>query len=520
MTATAVVEPESTGTTAAASPWRAALIRLGAAWAAILLLHARDVGDMVRIWLTSADFGHCLLVPPIVAAIVWGKRAALALVAVAALGWLLGWAGGVAVARHFALVLLLIGVTMSLLGPAVSRALAFPLGYSLFMVPFGDELTGPLQELTARMAMALLDASGIAAVRAGSFITTDDGLFRVAPACAGVNFLLAMVALGVLVAWVGFGGNGQPVRSTPLLASRLRHGPGVGRSGLAKRIAFVAACVVVPVLANGVRAFATIWAAGPLGVDFAASYDHVFYGWFFFALIVALLVGGAWRWFDRPPGDWQRVEWSDLPRISASPVPLLLGLMVLVALPPVWAAAGEGARAALPPQTTLPAAPGWRTVPQAGPRWLPRYGGARTMLVDDAVDTRGRRVSVALVRFDRQVEGAELIGFGQGAANPDLGWLWSASAPAPEGGIGTELRGPQGEQRIAAAWLHMAGTTTGSALTVKALTARARLTGRPTAGAALVVMADPAHGGAAAIADWLTAAGGPDRILAASLEPR
>jgi exosortase/archaeosortase family protein len=62
----------------------------------------------------------------------------------------------------------------------------------------------------------------------------------VAEACSGVKFLIAMVALGVLVANVCF---------------RSWH----------RRAAFMALCVAVPILANGVRAWGTIYAAQYVG---------------------------------------------------------------------------------------------------------------------------------------------------------------------------------------------------------------------------------------------------------------
>ena len=63
------------------------------------------------------------------------------------------------------------------------------------------------------------------------------------------------------------------------------------------------ACVVVPVLANGVRAFATIWAADLTSVEAAAGFDHIVYGWVFFATVMAGVLALGWRWFDRAPDD-------------------------------------------------------------------------------------------------------------------------------------------------------------------------------------------------------------------------
>jgi hypothetical protein len=78
----------------------------------------------------------------------------------------------------------------------------------------------------------------------------------------------------------------------------------------------MAACVVVPILANGVRAWGTIYVAQSRGVEFAAGFDHIVYGWIFFAIVMALLIGLAWRFFDRPAHD----RLIDAEAIDASPL--------------------------------------------------------------------------------------------------------------------------------------------------------------------------------------------------------
>jgi exosortase len=100
----------------------------------------------------------------------------------------------------------------------------------LFLVPFGDELIPALQTVTARIVMVLLHLAGIPATLDGVFITVPAGYFKVAEACSGVKFLIAMIAYGVLVCQVCF-------RSWP------------------RRVAFMALSLVVPILANGVRAW-------------------------------------------------------------------------------------------------------------------------------------------------------------------------------------------------------------------------------------------------------------------------
>jgi exosortase len=104
------------------------------------------------------------------------------------------------------------------------------------------------------------------------------GLFEVAEACSGVKFLVAMLAFGALAANVCF-------RSWK------------------RRIAFMALCVVVPVLANGVRAWGTIYVAQIKGAAYAGGVDHIIYGWFFFAAVIAAILAIGWPFFDRKVRD-------------------------------------------------------------------------------------------------------------------------------------------------------------------------------------------------------------------------
>src|SRR3546814_8665397 len=68
-----------------------------------------------------------------------------------------------ALARQLGLVMMLQGAVVTLLGPAVARGLLFPLIYAVFLVPFGESLEGPLQDVTVAMIMPLLHLFGVPA---------------------------------------------------------------------------------------------------------------------------------------------------------------------------------------------------------------------------------------------------------------------------------------------------------------------------------------------------------------------
>jgi exosortase A len=270
--------------------WRTPLAQLAVAWAGLFALMEADWAEMADQWWNSSTCNHILLIPPIVAWLVrlrWPELARLrphawwpplAWFATGLLVWMVGRAAGVNLAAQLGAVMVLQAAVAAVLGPKVSAGLLFPLAYMIFLVPFGEEIMPPLQAITADIAVWLTHASGVPATISGVFIDTPVGRFEVAEACSGVKFLIAMIALGTLVAHLCF-------RSWK------------------RRAAFMAACIVVPILANGVRAWGTIYVAQSQGVEFAAGFDHIVYGWIFFAIVMAVLIGSAWRFFDRPAHD-------------------------------------------------------------------------------------------------------------------------------------------------------------------------------------------------------------------------
>lgn len=490
-----------------AGGWRRHLAVLAALVAALLALFARDVGDLATIWWTNTTFGHCLFIPPVVAWLVWNRRPelarltptgwwpGLALVVGAAFTWLVGEAAGVALIRHFALVAMLWGAVATTLGSNVSRGLLFPLGYLLFAVPFGEELEGPLQDVTVWMTTHLLGLAGVPAHVDGVLITIPNGWFEVAEACSGSKFVIAMSAFGVLVAHLCY-------RSWP------------------RRAAFLAAALIVPVIANGLRAFGTIYAAHLTSVAAATGFDHIVFGWIFFGLVMAATLAIGWRWFDRDPDApafdpatlQGSVRWAGDARATA-PAALTIVLVVLA-----WAALIEARADTLPPSPRLPDVPGWtRLDTPAKPRWVPYYPGADRFQMARYRDGQGRTVDLAVAVYASQHEGRELVAFGQGAIRQNDRWVRIEDLASLDGAATLAMvQAPV--VREVATWYVIGGTTTGDEARVKLETLRARLLGGRQRAAAVLLSAPRAPGdpksARTAVRLFLDAAGSPAQLAA------
>lgn len=495
--------------------WRAPALRLAAVWLALFASFSDDWAAMARQWWNISTYNHIVLIPPILVWLVWqrwselrkmeprGWWPGLVLFAGAAFLWVLGAISGLDLARQAGAVATLGATVPLLLGPRVALGLLFPLAYLAFLVPFGEELVKVLQTVTADITVALTRASGIPAAIDGVFIDTPAGLFEVAEACSGVKFLIAMVAFGVLAANVCFA-------SWP------------------RRIAMIAACIVVPVLANGVRAWGTIYAAQIFGVEVASGFDHIVYGWFFFAIVLALVIAGAWRFFDRPVNDPMidagtiiGKPWlARLTALGIAPAAAVLGLAVILIAAKGWAIAADRLSAPLPGQIHLPQVSGWTRVDYA-PQiwWSPRASGAEHRLLGSYADGEGRKVDVFIALYSRQEEGREAGGFGQGALMPDSRWAWQSSGPSFGTGKSERLLGGGRVERLAVTWYRNGDLLTGSNAELKLAVIGNHLTFRPDPTTMLIISAEDRPGKPAAVAvkRFLSSIGPPgswiDRVV-------
>jgi exosortase A len=462
------------------SAWRRQLAVLGTVAIILIALFRRDAGDLARIWWTSTTFGHCLFIAPVIGWLVWQRRAQLAeltpvawwpgllLVFAGGFGWMLGEAASVALARHLGLAMMLQGAVVTLLGPNVARGLLFPLCYAVFLVPFGEDLEGPLQTLTVEMTMPLLHLFGVPAQVDGVLITIPNGYFEVAEACSGAKFVIAMVAYGTLVANVCFVSWGR-------------------------RAAFMAMALIVPVIANGLRAFGTIYAAHLTSVERATGMDHIVYGWVFFGLVMAAVMAIGWRGFDRAPDD----AVFNPTRLQAAPKrrmdTLLAGALILTvaALFPAWSAAIAGRAQVLPDAISLPQVPGWqRGALSVRAPWSPYYPGADHYLIGRYVDAGGNAVDLALAVYGSQHEGKELVSFGTGVLREDDVWVRIDDLPDLEGGASVRITAPGPTERQVVSWYRVGDVLTHSDRRVKIETLRAKLFGGPQRAVAVHVSAE------------------------------
>ncbi len=471
--------------------WRMALGLLAVVFAAWLLIFRESLWSMVEIWSRSDTFGHGFLIAPIVVYLVWQRRAvlarlspapalwALAAVAGSVLLWFVARVTGVAAAEQFAALFVLQATVVTVLGWRVGLALIFPLGYLLLMVPFGEFLVNPLQDITVFFIVNALQLIGIPVFSDGIFLQIPNGNFTVAEACAGLRFLVATIALGLLFANAAY-------------------------QDWWRRIVFMVLVLVVPVIANGFRALGIVLLAHYTDNQVAVEADHVIYGWVFltFVTIVLLGIGMALRPKTMPPERLPPASF-DAPRPALLVSAAVAVVVVMAAAPalsawlrPMAAAAGT-VQLAVP----TPASP-WRQLDRLD--WHPSFQGAAGEALARFSDGEAE-VDIYLAYYPHQAQHAEVVNPNNKIA-PEPGWLRAADQTVsimvdgePLGATATRIVDANRRQRarVVLRWYWVGGQMVGGQSQAKLLQLWGLVNGQPAAAALAVSTDDPGGAGVA-----------------------
>lgn len=231
-----------------------------------------------QVWINTETFKHCFFVVPIVLFLLWDKKEifktipavpylpALLLAPFIGIGWAIAHIASINIGEHLMLVAFFQVIILTMFGYRLYWALLFPFSFLWFLVPFGEYFIPMLQNITTWFSLLFLTLVNIPYYNDGIFISVPNGNFEVAEACAGLRFLIATIVLGCLFAYLFY-------KST------------------FRRLLFIVLSFVIPIFANGIRAFGIIFIAYMTDNEYAVGVDHLVYGWFFFAFVLALLIG-------------------------------------------------------------------------------------------------------------------------------------------------------------------------------------------------------------------------------------
>jgi len=315
-------------------------------------------------------------------------RLALLLVP-AGLGWLVACRAGIELLHQLALAPILFIAVAAAFGLANTRRAWFGFAYLYFATSIWDVLVGPLQKLTVAAVHLMLSATSIPVHVSGTELNIPEGTFGVDPGCSGLHFLIVALSLAVLC--------GELQRDSPKL-----------------RLLQLAIAVALALVSNWIRVY-TVVVAGHLTdmQHYLVRVDHYYFGWGVFAVAIVFFFWITSRLPAAPlppappPGAPPRA------RVLVTGAALSLGLL---ALGPAYGLLRPLQPA--PPRIGPPLAllAGWSGPAAYAGEWDPLYPHS-DRAQRGVYQRAGRVVAAFAAEYDIQLQGKELVGYGNSLFN-------------------------------------------------------------------------------------------------------
>jgi exosortase D (VPLPA-CTERM-specific) len=268
--------------------------------AAAALLFAEAIQQLYAIWNLQPEYSYGILIPILSIFLIWRERQELSglplagswyglpLIAAGLVLRVVGQLGTMPALVHYALLLVLYGLVLSLTGPAIFRRLLMPLLILVFMVPlppfFSEQLSLELQLLSSQIGVWIIRTAGISVFLQGNVIDLGTYQLEVAEACSGLRYLFPLMTLAFLIAYTF-------------------------RGRVWKRTLVFLSSIPITVLMNSVRIGIIGISVDRWGTKMAEGLLHEFEGWAVFmlssfglVLVAVALLGRSGRTAAHPAG--------------------------------------------------------------------------------------------------------------------------------------------------------------------------------------------------------------------------
>ena len=461
--------------------------------AAIVIFHWPTAHTMVRTWLQSDAFAYGMLVPPLFGWLIWRNRAvllnsephpywpALAAIALAGFVWLTGDVAGVKAVSQLAVVVMIQMTVLAVLGVATCRLIAFPLAFLLFAVPTGDFLSPWLIDRTADVTVALLQLSGVPVYREGNHFAIPSGPWSVVDACSGLRYLAASLLAGCVYAYLNY-------------------------CSVAKRLLFIGASIIAPILGNWLRAYGLVMVAHLSNNKLGVGFEHLLLGWIFFGIVILSLFWAGSFWTERDPPRGNAIP-KVLSGTAAAPgsgvfrpasfwAIAAAAVFLAGAWRPAAALLNDGMRRPAPTLSRVVPADGWLERATSFTTWTPGFVGSKAQ-IRQVFAKEPNIVGLDVEYYRNQGEGSQLVSY-RNVLVPldDHSWVvldsgsrrivWGHEALTVRSAI---LRGRPGGDLAVEEWYWIAGRHTSSGYVAKALLLLSKLKGQGDDSAGIILYA-------------------------------
>lgn len=253
--------------------------------ALLLVLYGPILKALVRDWWRDPNYGHGFLVPVFSAFVLWRERERLSRIAlkpsnfgiVVILGsvglLLVGSLGAELFSSRFSLLVMIGGIVLFLAGWKMLRAVLFPLGFLVLMIPIPvliyNQITFPLQLLASRFATFWLQLMNVPVLREGNLINLPNYTLEVVDACSGIRSLMTLITLAIAYGYL--------VEDKKWL-----------------RWVLVLLMVPIAIVSNSIRILGAGFLTYHFGPEMAEGFFHEFSGWVIFVAALLLMFGCHW----------------------------------------------------------------------------------------------------------------------------------------------------------------------------------------------------------------------------------
>jgi exosortase len=309
---------------------------------ALAFVYFAVIVKLANDWWHDENYSHGLLIPFVIAFILWQERKRLSEMKRDPWTWIGG--GGIAVSlfmlwagtagaelfvQRVSLVVMLVSVVIYFFGARIIYLLAIPLFLFVLAIPIPqiifNRVAFPLQLFASRCAVSAMWFFNIPVLRQGNVMemmprgATEPKRLAVVEACSGIRSLMTLITLAVIYAYFTkpksrSGGDGKEAE------------PGIRTSlssvTLWRSLILIVSAVPIAILTNAARVSGTGVLAHYYGTRVADGFFHEFSGWVIYIAAALLLFATAWI-FDRTVPFFKKLFRSGLPAAWSGSNPTL-----------------------------------------------------------------------------------------------------------------------------------------------------------------------------------------------------
>ena len=258
----------------------------GAAFAALVLaVIFQNTFALLRATWQMDEYSHGFLIPAISAYLLWTRRAqfasmpfegswyGVALVGVGLVVYFLGSLAAITTIDAYALVIVIAGFVLAVMGWKAFRLALVPIALLLLMNPLPpflyNNLSSHLQLISSKIGVAFIRMLNISVYLEGNVIDLGSYKLEVAEACSGLRYLFPLMSVGAIMAYL------------------------INGKAWLRGVVFVST-VPMTILMNSFRIGVIGVLVDRYGVEQAGGFLHLFEGWVVFMLCLAFLTLEAW----------------------------------------------------------------------------------------------------------------------------------------------------------------------------------------------------------------------------------